>query len=167
MINQASPIRPRFLEPVLNSALVDSELPADVVAEWSGGSESATRDPQTGRKTDRDCGSIGLLDVQSTGVWSEPDLDVSPMRSAGIQEYPIDEEALLFDPKTQMLFQLNETAFAVWNTCDGRTIRDLAQSLTARFDVDVETSLRHTRALVGLFKAGALLTVETTRVLEG
>ena len=162
-----NPTRLKFCEPVLNSAQVHSELPPDVVSEWSGNSDCSMPDPQTRIQTDRDRESTGLFYGRSGALGGELDIEASPIRTHGIQEYPIDQEALLFDPSTQILYQLNETAFAVWSDCDGRTVRDLAQGLTTRFEVDFETSLRHTKDLVGLFRAGALLSLEAAGVLEG
>jgi hypothetical protein len=155
----------RFRAPVLRYAEVSARLPADVVAEWSVGYKS----PEMSSRTNSD-----VVDqrpgpkANPLSIALKPELnpDASPTRNEGIQEYPIDGEALLFDPQTQTLYQLNETALAVWRSCDGRTIRDVARNLTTRFDVEFETALRHARDLMGLFCARSLLSVEIISALE-
>lgn len=155
-----------FVEPVFHSAVAESGLPRDVVAEWSGGAGLVTRTQGARTATGEDHEPIHRAVEPTHALGPVLEITAIPTRPSHVQEYPIDDEALLFDPKAQTIYQLNETAYAVWRGCDGRTIRDLALDITARFEVEFETSSRHITELVGLFAVGGLLTLEATDAIQ-
>jgi hypothetical protein len=56
--------------------------------------------------------------------------DSRPVRAAGVKEYPLGNEVLLFAGGRQVVHALNASAWAVWDLCDGsRTVRDIAAEL--------------------------------------
>jgi len=82
-----------------------------------------------------------------------------PVRRLDIRVYEIDGEAVLFDTRTRKLFQVNATALAVFQRCDGLlSIRQVARSLTDCLSVHFDIALSHVEQLIGLFAASNLLT---------
>jgi len=155
-----------FLEPVFRSAVASPGLPGDVVAEWSGENATITPGERTGASLAKDRGSVDAVDAPTRASGAALKATARPVRPGHIQEYPLDGEALLFDARTQTIYQLNETAYAVWRGCEGRTIRDLALDVAARFEVDPKTASEHILELVGLFLGGGLLTLEARDAVE-
>ena len=65
-------------------------------------------------------------------------------RNPAIEQAPLQNELMLFDPAQSKFFVLNQTMAFVWNRCDGDTsLGDIATRLTEEFSgVDGETALR-------------------------
>jgi PqqD family protein of HPr-rel-A system len=83
---------------------------------------------------------------------------VPPRRRDDIVEEKLDDEAILFDPRTGNTHRLNQTAYTVWRQCDGRaTTRQIARRQTAAYDVDVDTALDHVEQLIMLLAESQLL----------
>ena len=69
-------------------------------------------------------------------------------RNPAIEEAPLQDDLMLFDPAQSKFFVLNPTMAFVWKTCDGGTsLGDIATRLTEEFDgVDLEIALRDVHA---------------------
>jgi len=94
-------------------------------------------------------GSAGWLDVSDQLV---------PCRAEYVRVYSFEGEAVLFDARTGHSHHLNETAFAVWQSCDGSsTVAHIAQRLTERFDVDLETALDHVEQVLAVLADAELV----------
>jgi coenzyme PQQ synthesis protein D (PqqD) len=65
-------------------------------------------------------------------------------RNPKIEEAPLQNELMLFDPGQSKFFVLNQTMAFVWRSCDGGTsLGDIATRLTEEFSgVDMENALR-------------------------
>jgi len=77
-------------------------------------------------------------------------------RRDDVQEYPIDGEALLYDPRHKTLYHLNETAHFVWRQCNGHSLADISRSLNATYDVDAAMVTTQITRILELFAAGEL-----------
>jgi hypothetical protein len=158
-----------FGAPVIESAVLDGDVPKDVIAEWSGadhlndGELPATPKRLTGRTAEEDARGT---DTSERCGWRRPGAGASPTRRTDVREYPIDDEALVYDPQTQVLYHLNETAFAIWRRCDGRRIEELASGLTDEYDVNPETALDHVSTVVEILETGGLFAPEATDVVR-
>jgi len=115
------------------------------------------------------CRSTAESAAHAFAAQSAPDaaLRRSPCctRRPDVREYPIDNEALIYDPQAKVLYHLNETACRVWRGCDGRTVDHLAAALSATYDVDKATAAGHVAQLIGLFEIGGLLAREAADAL--
>jgi len=88
---------------------------------------------------------------------------IAPAGRADIVADVLDDESILYDPQTEQTHRFNETAFAVWQMCDGHTTtRQIAQHLAEEYEVDARRALDHVEQLLTLFADGNLLEVETT-----
>lgn len=91
---------------------------------------------------------------------SDAEIPMPPPRH-DIRIYQIDGEAVVFEPKTHQILQLNVTALSLFRRCDGQTtIRQVAASLTHSFDVTFDTALDQVEQVVALFTASNLLELE-------
>jgi PqqD family protein of HPr-rel-A system len=90
--------------------------------------------------------------------WTTEAKIVPPPRRTDIVEEELDGEVLLFDPQSGDTHRLNQTAFAVWQKCNGlTTTEEIAAELTCGYEVEFETALDHVEELVGLFAQSRLL----------
>lgn len=90
---------------------------------------------------------------------TEPTLVLPPRRDDVVVE-ELDGEAVLFDPRSGNTYRLNETALAVWRSCDGRaTTRDIALHLAAAYAVEFEVALDQVEQVAALFAQALLLDV--------
>ncbi len=102
----------------------------------------------------------GMQALATPPSWTDTEIPM-PLRRNDVRDYQIDGEAVLFDPKTQKILQLNQTALAVYRRCDGQTkMRQVAESLTRTYHVAFDSALDQVEQLVGLFAASSLLEVE-------
>ena len=89
---------------------------------------------------------------------------VAPIVPAGrfdIRVEVLDDEAVVYDPRSTNTFHFNPPALNVWRLCDGKTTtREMAQHQTACFEVDEETALDHVEQLVAKFAEAGLLEQE-------
>ncbi|MBI3833281.1 MAG: PqqD family protein [Planctomycetes bacterium] len=144
--------------PKVESAHVDGHLPPDVVAEWSGRhlsdsvSVHAKATVVSGQPKEHHANQYPEPLPPSWIIKSPKSL----RRRSDVREYPIDKEALLFDPCTQMLYYLNETAFAIWQACDGRTMREIARLLIGEYDSEFDVVLGHASQIVNVLALGGL-----------
>jgi hypothetical protein len=148
-----------YFLPKIESAHGDGKLPPDVVAEWSGlplcNSVSVHADATV----------VSCLPTRHSAIQSHESTNPSQWicelpeflrRRSDVREYPIDNEALLFVPHTQMLYSLNETAFAIWRACDGRTMREIALLLSDEYDSEFDVVLGHVTQTLHLLALGGL-----------
>ena len=92
--------------------------------------------------------------------WTSMEIPM-PLRRSNIRIYQLDGEAVVFDPKTNKILQLNRTALAAFRRCDGQTtMRQVARSLTDSFHVTFDSALNQVEQVVGLFAASNLLELE-------
>ena len=62
-----------------------------------------------------------------------------PIASSRMIEYEVDDDIVLYDPRTDAVNILNETAAAVWWLCDGSRSRDEIVAEIARlYQADLE-----------------------------
>jgi len=47
-----------------------------------------------------------------------------PRHAAGLIECPVQDELLVYDPRSERVIALNESARAIWSLCDGRHSAD-------------------------------------------
>jgi len=65
--------------------------------------------------------------------------DVKPKGRDELVFRPLDEEWVVYDPRTRELHVLNRAAAIVWICCDGRTsVRDIVQAVTESFNGQVD-----------------------------
>ncbi len=70
-----------------------------------------------------------------------------PVKRAGLVHHELDGEALLYDTADNVTHRLNDTAYFIWQHCDGtRDTAELASLLTQRYDVDQDVALRDVAA---------------------
>ena len=102
----------------------------------------------------------GTRELLTQPSWTNTEIPM-PLRRHDIRIYQIDGEAVLFDPKTHKILQLNMTALAVLRRCDGQTtMRQVAESLTNSFNVTFDSALDQIEQVVELFAASSLLVLE-------
>jgi hypothetical protein len=77
---------------------------------------------------------------------------VVPRRRHDLIVEELDGQAILSDPVDGSTHRLNATALEVWQWCDGRrTTRQIAERLTARYEVEYEIALNHVDELMASF----------------
>jgi hypothetical protein len=87
---------------------------------------------------------------------------MAPLRRDDVDVVELDGEVVFSDPVDGQTYHLNGTAYAVWQRCDGRTTtRQIAEALTAEYDVDFDTALDDVEQLVAFFARTALAGVPT------
>lgn len=87
--------------------------------------------------------------------------DVKPKGHDVLVFRPLDEEWVVYDPRTRELHVLNRAAAIVWLCCDGRmSVRDMVQAVTEAFDGQVEEQQAETdvqKALADFVERGMLV----------
>ncbi len=96
----------------------------------------------------------------TTAHWTSCEAEiVAPSARDDVVVEELDGEFVFGDPVSGKTYHLNETAYAVWRHCDGRTTtREIATALTVEYDVEFDRALDDTEQLV-VFLAEAGLTV--------
>lgn len=91
---------------------------------------------------------------------SEPAVPERPAVRADLVFRRLDEEWVVFDPRTQQLHALNLTAAFVWDLCTGEaTLDEIAEELARAFETPPEpAALRRdvTEAVARFARAGLL-----------
>ena len=84
------------------------------------------------------------------------DPSMAPNRNPSIEEAPLQDELMLYDPTRRRFFVLNRTMAFLWKRCDGmRVLSDIAQELSGAFDgvdpasarADLDRALEELRSL--------------------
>jgi len=74
--------------------------------------------------------------------------EAKPRKNSDVAE-KIGSTTILFDANAGRLYELNETARAMWVLCDGkRTVREIAGALCSEFDAPAEKLAEDTAAFV-------------------
>lgn len=95
--------------------------------------------------------------------WSTRTAWCLPQRRVDVQANEMDGEVVLFDPRDGRTYHFNETAFLVWNQCDGGTsIEQMGRTLTERYDTAYDTAVDHVDQLVTVFAETGLLDPESS-----
>ena len=154
--------RPNYYSPKVSSTLISGTLPHGVFAECKG--EAVTdinRSSTTRTLRSRPQSRIDRNPVKQS---EQPPLGQKTQSYKIFRDdvfiYPIDNEALMYDPAIQTLHHLNETAYYVWCHYDSQSAEDLANTLAHRYNVDIQTAFNHVTEVIRLFRIGGLLAVE-------
>ncbi|HJS56595.1 MAG TPA: HPr-rel-A system PqqD family peptide chaperone [Vicinamibacteria bacterium] len=84
------------------------------------------------------------------------DSHAAPSRNPGIEEAPLDDELILYDPTSGRFHRLNPTMAFLWKRCDGtRVLADIARELSRAFSgvdpdsarADLDRALEELRSL--------------------
>lgn len=57
-------------------------------------------------------------------------------------------QVVVLQPLTDIMLTLNETGSAIWSMLDGRTVAEIANALSARFEVSENEALEDTRGFL-------------------
>src|SRR5579871_547000 len=77
---------------------------------------------------------------------------VRPARRADVTETDLDDELILYDPRSGATHALNLSAALVWELCDGSaTLEEVAGELAAGFSIPIDRALADTAASVAQF----------------
>ncbi len=101
---------------------------------------------------------MGMVGHSSDQDWTA----LPPRRRTDVTVHELDGEALVFDPKRGDTHRLNETAYLIWNACDGRhSPAFIAQQLIDGYDVSPqEVHAQVTRLLGEIADRGLLESAE-------
>ena len=84
-----------------------------------------------------------------------------PRRRDDLIVEQIDGQATVGDPVTGAMHMLNETAFAVFQMCNGTsTTSQIADSLTAIYEISFDEAIDHVEELVARFADAELFAIE-------
>lgn len=79
-------------------------------------------------------------------------------RTPNISEYEVEEEVVLYDPRSDSAHVLNPTAAIVWWLCDGdHKVRDIARELGDLYDKEPDSVRPDVEEIVeGFLKSGLI-----------
>jgi hypothetical protein len=81
-----------------------------------------------------------------------------PRRRDGLTVHEVDGELLLFDLESAETHRLNETAYFVWEQCDGSTEpRQIAEALVETYEVQLSTATDHVEQILADFRHHGLV----------
>jgi len=94
---------------------------------------------------------------------SDPVTESYPKRAANLAARVFQGEAIVMNPADSTLFNLNETATAIWLAADGKTsLRDIVErNIVPAFDVDPGDALRDAGEFVRSLAEQSILTLQT------
>ena len=82
-----------------------------------------------------------------------------PKQAAGIVEYEIEDEVVLYDPRSDAVHTLSPTAAVVWWLCDGdRGVDDISRELGDLYELRPQQVRRDVGAVMRQFRASRLIT---------
>ncbi|MHC4430093.1 MAG: PqqD family protein [Planctomycetota bacterium] len=82
---------------------------------------------------------------------------VTPRRRADVVVRELGGEVVFTDPRSGCSYLLNQTAWLVWQACDGTTTsHSIAHRLTETFDIDEDAALNDVEEVIGWFAAQGL-----------
>ncbi len=86
-----------------------------------------------------------------------------PKKAANLAFRVLKGEAIIMNPADSSLFNLNETATAIWQAADGRTtLRQIVErEICPRFEVDPETALRDAEELSHALASASILVLDS------
>jgi len=94
---------------------------------------------------------------------SDPVTESYPKRAANLAARVFQGEAIVMNPADSTLFNLNETATAIWLAADGKTsLRDIVErNIVPAFDVDPGDALRDAGEFARSLAEHSILTLQT------
>ena len=152
----------KYNSPNVSSTLISGILPLDVATEWKGEAlmgihhlstletKSLTHNYRADRNTVEQSEQASL--IQKTPSFK--------MFRDNVFIYPIDNEALIYNPAVQTLHHLNETAYYVWSHYDSQSAEDFANAFAHKYNVEIHTAIDHIIKVIKLFRNRSLLTME-------
>jgi len=85
-----------------------------------------------------------------------------PAACSEVTAYPVDDELVLYDPRSNQAFVLNPTAAQIWTLCDGsRTVAALTETLAAAYALAYEEALTDVRECLEHLRHDGLLATWT------
>jgi PqqD family protein of HPr-rel-A system len=85
-------------------------------------------------------------------------VDQRPVPRPDVSAYTLDEELVVYDPRSAETYLLNPTAAYVWEACDGEnTIEEIARGLSEGYAIDVERALDDVREIIQGFQRAGLI----------
>jgi hypothetical protein len=86
-------------------------------------------------------------------------LNKRPMRSADVWLRQTPGETAIYDPSTESVHLLNETALAIWNLCDGETtVEEMVVAICELCNMHREIVVEDVDRILTEFGAAGLLT---------
>lgn len=81
-----------------------------------------------------------------------------PVPRADLSVFPLDDDLVVYDPKSGQSFVLNQTGSTIWSLCDGeRSHLKIAEELSAHFSISFEQALADVRDLLDELQDADLL----------
>lgn len=81
-------------------------------------------------------------------------------KAKDVEAKVIDDETLILEPESSSFFRLNETGTEVWKNANGHVkLKDIAKSISTKFDVDEKKALKDIVALVKQLEIKKLVSV--------
>ncbi len=82
----------------------------------------------------------------------------SVRRRADVRVHRLDDEGLVYDPRSSDTHHLNATAMFIWSRCDGlHTCHAMADALAGQFDVSERAAFEHVDRTIEEFHKRRLL----------
>jgi len=86
--------------------------------------------------------------------------DKKPLRNQDFRLEKMDDELLLFNPKSTNILYLNETASLIWQLCDGqRSVHDMVSLLTETFPEAGASIKKDVEDTIALFKKNGAISL--------
>ena len=89
--------------------------------------------------------------------------DIYPRKAANLASRLLNGEAIVMNPVDSTLFNLNETATAIWLAADGRTsLREIVErDVCPQFEIDREEAMRDAEEFVRTLAQHSIFFLET------
>jgi hypothetical protein len=79
--------------------------------------------------------------------------EFKPRRLAGVLDYRLIDEMVIYDPASSQAASLNETARMIWELCDGtRTTGQICNELAVQYDISPHAIQRDIRTGIELLR---------------
>jgi cytidylate kinase len=93
----------------------------------------------------------------------DPVIELFPKRAANLAARVFNGEVIIMNPADSALFNLNETATAIWLAADGKTTlrRIVERDIVPTFDVDPEEALRDAEEFAQSLAEQSILMMQT------
>lgn len=84
-----------------------------------------------------------------------------PVARPEVAATPLDDELILFDPRSDQVYVFNTTGARIWSLCDGsRTTETLARELTVAYGLEHSQALADVGALLASLQDADLILME-------